>query len=52
MIVRGNLMVILLPIIVVLMVLFALAWRYQPARNPERKSPHDQALAQKQLRRK
>jgi len=45
-------MVIWLPIIVVLMVLFALAWRNQPAGNPEEKSPHDQALAQKQRRRK
>jgi len=50
--VRRDVMMIWLPLIVVLMVLFALAWRYQPARNPERKSPHDQALAQKQLRRK
>ena len=52
MMVRRDVMMIWLPIIVVLMVLFALAWRNQPAGNPEEKSPHDQALAQKQRRRK
>ena len=52
MMVRRDVMMIWLPIIIVLMVLFALAWRNQPARNPEKNSPGEQALAQKQRRRK
>jgi len=41
-----------LPIIVVLTGLLALAWRNQLARNPEKNSPGEQALAQQQRRRK
>ena len=50
MMVRRDVMMIWLPIIIVLMVLFALAWRNQPARNPEKKSPDQKALVPKQRR--
>jgi hypothetical protein len=36
-----NTMITLLPIIVALTVLYAIAWHDQPARNPERERPTD-----------
>jgi len=39
-----------LPIMVVLLVIFALGWHDQPPRNPEKKSPDQKAPVPKQRR--